>query len=78
MSQSLIATHSPILMGIPGAALYEIQDNGMQEVTFKGPRVATIILKICEAKCVIPFEVQQCRIGIVRRYHTLRVGNETC
>lgn len=34
-AQLIIATHSPILIGIPGASLYEIQDDGMQEVTFK-------------------------------------------
>ncbi len=34
-AQFIIATHSPILMGIPGAALYEIQDDSLQPVTFK-------------------------------------------
>jgi predicted ATPase len=34
-AQFIIATHSPILMGIPDARLYEIQDDGMQEVKFK-------------------------------------------
>ncbi|MBE7169358.1 MAG: AAA family ATPase [Williamsia sp.] len=34
-TQFLIATHSPILMGIPGALLYEIQEDGMQPVQFK-------------------------------------------
>lgn len=33
--QFIIATHSPILMGIPGATLYEIQEDGMQLVKFK-------------------------------------------
>jgi predicted ATPase len=33
-AQFIIATHSPILMGIPGAALYEIQDDNMQQVTY--------------------------------------------
>lgn len=34
-TQFIIATHSPILMGIPGALLYEIQEDGMQQVGFK-------------------------------------------
>jgi predicted ATPase len=33
--QLLISTHSPILMGIPGAKIYEIQEDGMQEVAYK-------------------------------------------
>jgi predicted ATPase len=33
--QFLIATHSPILMGIPGAKLYEIREDGMPEVGYK-------------------------------------------
>lgn len=33
-SQFIIATHSPILMGIPGATLYEIQENSMQQVSY--------------------------------------------
>ncbi|HVV04144.1 MAG TPA: AAA family ATPase [Puia sp.] len=34
-AQFLIATHSPILMGIPEAMLYEIQEDGMQQVKYK-------------------------------------------
>jgi len=34
-SQFIIATHSPILMGIPNAILYEIQEDGMQQVGYK-------------------------------------------
>ena len=34
-AQFIIATHSPILMGIPGATLYEIQEDGMQQVKYK-------------------------------------------
>ena len=34
-AQFIIATHSPILMGIPGATLYEIQDDSMQPVKFE-------------------------------------------
>jgi predicted ATPase len=34
-AQFIIATHSPILMGIPGARLYEIQDDSMQPVKFE-------------------------------------------
>lgn len=34
-AQFIIATHSPILMGIPGATLYEIQEDGMQQVQYK-------------------------------------------
>jgi predicted ATPase len=33
-AQFIIATHSPILMGIPGATIYEIQENGMTEVAY--------------------------------------------
>lgn len=33
--QILIATHSPILMGIPGAKIYEIQEDGMKQVAYK-------------------------------------------
>lgn len=33
-SQFIIATHSPILMGIPGAVLYEIQEDAIQQVEF--------------------------------------------
>ena len=33
-SQFIIATHSPILMGLPGATLYEIQESGMQQVSY--------------------------------------------
>jgi predicted ATPase len=34
-AQFLIATHSPILMGIPDATLYGIREEGMERVTFK-------------------------------------------
>jgi predicted ATPase len=34
-AQFLIATHSPILMGIPGALLYEVREEGMERVTFR-------------------------------------------
>ncbi len=34
-AQFIMATHSPILMGIPGALLYEIQEDGMQPVAFR-------------------------------------------
>lgn len=34
-TQFIIATHSPILMGIPGATLYEIQDDSLQEVKYR-------------------------------------------
>ena len=34
-AQFIIATHSPILMGIPFATLYEIQEDGMKPVDFK-------------------------------------------
>lgn len=33
--QILIATHSPILMGIPGAKIYEVQEDGMGEVAYR-------------------------------------------
>jgi len=33
--QFIISTHSPILMGIPGAAIYEIQEDGMQHVQYE-------------------------------------------
>ncbi len=34
-TQFIMATHSPILMGIPGAILYEIQEDSMQQVNYK-------------------------------------------
>lgn len=34
-TQFIISTHSPILMGIPGAMLYEIQEDSMQQVEYK-------------------------------------------
>jgi predicted ATPase len=34
-AQFIIATHSPILMGIPGSRLYEIHDDNMQQVKYK-------------------------------------------
>ena len=34
-TQFIIATHSPILMGIPGALIYEIQEDSMQAVNYK-------------------------------------------
>jgi len=34
-TQFIIATHSPILMGFPGATLYEIHENAMEKVAFK-------------------------------------------
>jgi predicted ATPase len=33
-AQFIMATHSPILMGIPGAVLYEIRDEGMERVAY--------------------------------------------
>ena len=33
-AQFIIATHSPILMGIPGASLYEIQEEAMCQVNY--------------------------------------------
>lgn len=34
-TQFILATHSPILMGIPGAVIYEIREEEMQKVDFK-------------------------------------------
>lgn len=34
-TQFIIATHSPILMGFPGALLYEIQEDAMTQVPYK-------------------------------------------
>ena len=34
-AQFIIATHSPILMGIPDALLYQIREDGMERVTYK-------------------------------------------
>jgi predicted ATPase len=34
-AQFIIATHSPILMGIPDATLYQITDEGMEQVKYK-------------------------------------------
>ena len=35
MSQFIVATHSPILMAYPGAAIYQISDDTMKKVEFK-------------------------------------------
>jgi predicted ATPase len=34
-SQFIISTHSPILMGFPGARIYEIREEGMQQVNYE-------------------------------------------
>lgn len=34
-TQFVIATHSPVLMGIPGATLYEILEDGMKETAYQ-------------------------------------------
>lgn len=34
-SQFIIATHSPIIMGLPDACLYQIQDNSIEKVSYK-------------------------------------------
>lgn len=34
-TQFIISTHSPMLMGIPGAMIYEIREDGMEKVSYK-------------------------------------------
>lgn len=34
-AQFIISTHSPILMGIPGARIYEIREDSMEQVSYK-------------------------------------------
>jgi predicted ATPase len=34
-AQFIIATHSPIVMGIPGACIYEIQESGIEKLAFR-------------------------------------------
>ena len=34
-SQFIIATHSPIIMGLPDASLYQIQDTGFENVGYR-------------------------------------------
>jgi len=34
-SQFIIATHSPMLMAYPGATIYEVNEDGMKEVTLE-------------------------------------------
>lgn len=34
-SQFVVATHSPILMAYPNAAIYEITDSGLQQVSYE-------------------------------------------
>lgn len=34
-TQFILATHSPIMMGIPGATIYEIKEDGMKKVEFE-------------------------------------------
>ena len=34
-TQFILSTHSPIMMGIPGATIYEIKEDGMQKVQYE-------------------------------------------
>jgi predicted ATPase len=34
-TQFIISTHSPILMGIPDATLYQIEEDGLRRVDYK-------------------------------------------
>jgi predicted ATPase len=34
-AQFIMATHSPILMGIPNATIYQITDDGMEQVGYR-------------------------------------------
>lgn len=34
-SQFIIATHSPILLGFPGATIYQLDENGLEEVSYE-------------------------------------------
>jgi len=47
-SQFIIATHSPIIMGIPGAVLYEIREDGMHKTDFRDTEHYTITRSFLE------------------------------
>ena len=34
-SQLIVATHSPVLLGFPGATIYELDDDGIRPVTWE-------------------------------------------
>jgi predicted ATPase len=34
-AQFILATHSPVLMGIPNARLYQVTDDSMEQVDYK-------------------------------------------
>ena len=34
-AQFIISTHSPIMMGMPGAVIYEIKEDSMQKVNYE-------------------------------------------
>lgn len=47
-SQFIIATHSPVIMGIPGAFLYEIKEDGMYKTDFRDTEHYTITRSFLE------------------------------
>lgn len=51
-AQFIIATHSPILMGIPGATLYEIRDAEMEQVEFRDTEHYRITKTFLDNPCI--------------------------
>jgi predicted ATPase len=47
-SQFIIATHSPIIMGLPGAFLYEIKEDGIHKTDFRDTEHYTITRSFLE------------------------------
>lgn len=42
-SQFIIATHSPILLSFPGAAIYELSENGVALVPYRNTQIYTLV-----------------------------------
>ncbi len=47
-SQFIIATHSPVIMGIPGAFLYEIKEDGIHQTDYRDTEHYTITRSFLE------------------------------
>ena len=43
--QFIVSTHSPILMGFPGARIYEIQEDSMQQVNMRRRTIIKVVNK---------------------------------
>jgi len=47
-SQFIVATHSPILLAFPGAVIYQIDDTGISEVSYRETEHYTITKSFLE------------------------------